>query len=138
MKRAALLAVLLQVAAGEMVLAEDSIWTSGPVRSIRLRKISSDCPIVFMGVEGGESVSFPNRIDLHDSATFAAGGSEFVLKDLKGIPTNRLCASETGARWSCGNAARVFVGNFFRGRTVICKVEREPGKILLSQCRTRA
>lgn len=135
MKRAALLAMLLQVAAAEAAFTGDAIWTSKPVPVDPAKQNFERLPDRVMGVVGGETVSFPLKIDMHDSASFSANGGEFVLKDLKGIAGNRLCTSETGARWSCGAEARVFVGNLFRGRTLICKVERQPGKNLLSQCR---
>lgn len=135
MIRAVSLSVLLQVVAATAVFAGDSIWTSKPVRVDPSKQNFERMPDRVMGVEGGETVSFPVKIDMHDSASFSANGGEFVLKDLKGIAANRVCTSETGARWSRGAEARLFVGNLFRGRTMICKVERQPGKILLSQCR---
>ncbi len=135
MKRTAVLALILQSVFVTAGLGEDSIWTSKPVRVDPARQNFERLPEKVMGVEGGEPVSFPIKIEMHDSASFSANGAEFILKDLKGLAANRLCRSETGMRWSCGSEARAFVGNLFRGRTLICKVERQPGKVLLSRCR---
>lgn len=117
-------------------LAQDTIWTNKPVRVDPSQQDFQRLPNLVLGLEGGESISFPTRIDMRDSARFAAAGVEYALAGLKGIAPGRLCTSETGARWPCGTQASVFVSNLFRGRTLVCKVERSVTLVMLSGCRT--
>lgn len=136
MSRQILLILALQLVASGAPAAEDAIWTSKPVRVDPSKQSFERLPSLTMGLEGGENVSFPLRIDMHDSASFSANGVEYQLKDLKAVAANRLCSSETGARWPCGAQASIFVSNLFRGKTLVCKVDRTADHVMLSGCRT--
>lgn len=136
MSRPIFLMLVLQLVASSAVAAEDQIWTSKPVRVDPSKQTFERLPSLMMGLEGGENIRFPLRIDMHDSASFSANGVEYQLKDLKAVAANRLCSSETGARWPCGAQASIFVSNLFRGKTLVCKVEPTPDRVLLSGCRT--
>lgn len=128
--------VMLQLTTHGAALAEESIWTNRPVRIDRATQNFERLPNLVLGLEGGESISFPARVDMHDSASFSAGGVEYVLADLKPVAADRVCRTGHGVRWSCGAQASVFVGNLFRGRTLVCKVGRERDRVALSGCRT--
>lgn len=136
MSRPIFLILVLQFVASCAIAAEDPIWTSKPVRVDPSKQDFQRLPSLMLGLEGAESISFPIRIDMHDSASFSANGVEYQLKDLKGVAANRLCSSETGARWPCGAQASIFVSNLFRGKTLVCKVEQTPARVMLSGCRT--
>lgn len=115
--------------------AEDPVWTSKPVRVEPSRRNFERLPTLMLGVEGGESISFPLRIDMHDSTSFTANGVNYQIKDLIPVAANRLCQTQAGARWSCGKQASIFVGNLFRGKVLVCKVEPRPDHMALSGCR---
>ena len=127
--------VFLRLASGS-VAAEDTIWTSKPVRVDPAKQNFERLPRLVLGLEGGESITFPFRLDMNDSASFTADGVTYRLKDLKAIAPDRLCQTDTGARWPCGKQSAIFVANMFRGKTFVCKVERSAQRIELSGCRT--
>ncbi|MET3614932.1 endonuclease YncB(thermonuclease family) [Rhizobium aquaticum] len=116
-------------------LAQDAVWTSKPVRVEPSRQNFERLPTLMLGVEGGVSISFPLRIDMQDSTSFAANGVNYQIKDLIPVASSRLCQTQAGVRWSCGKQASIFVGNLFRGKTLACKVERKADHIALSGCR---
>lgn len=115
--------------------AEDSIWTTKPVRVDPARQNYERLSDRVMGLDGGERVSLPVRIEMHDSTSFSANAVEYVLADLQPIAANRLCQAESGARWPCGLQARIFASNLLRSRSLTCKVQRSPDKVALSGCR---
>lgn len=115
--------------------AEDSIWTTKPVRVDPSRQNYERLSDRVMGVDGGETVSFPVRIEMHDSTSFSANAVEYVLADLQPIAANRLCTAANGSRWPCGLQARIFASNLLRNRSLTCKVQRSPDKVALSGCR---
>lgn len=136
MPRPMLLIVFLQLAVSSATASEDRIWTTRPVHVDPLKQNFERLPSLSMGLEGGQSVSFPSRIDMRDSASFVANGVEYQLRELKGVAANRLCRSETGGRWPCGVQASIYVSNLFRGKTLVCKVEPMGDRVMLSGCRT--
>lgn len=136
MTRPVILLAILQLAFSELAVAEDAIWTNRPVRVDPTKQNFERLPSLVLGLEGAETISFPLRIDMHDSASFSANGTEFRLKGLRAVAADRLCRSQTGARWPCGAQASIFVSNLFRGRTLVCRVEPKPDHVQLSGCRT--
>lgn len=116
--------------------AEESIWTNKPVRVDPAKQNFERLPSLMLGLEGAETVVFPMNIQMRDSVSFSAEDVNYVLKDLRGIALGRICQSASGPRWACGAQAAVFVGNLFRGRSLLCKTERRPGVVALSGCRT--
>jgi endonuclease YncB( thermonuclease family) len=136
MSRPIFVIVVLLLAISTVSIADDGTWTSKPVRVDPTKQNYERLPGLTMGLEGADSISFPLRIEMHDSASFAANGIEYRLKELKAVAADRLCRSETGARWPCGAQASIFVSNLFRGKTLICKVEPTPSYVVLSGCRT--
>lgn len=137
MKRMPWLAAILHLTLAGSAFADDApIWTDRPVRIDRSKQDYERLPTLTLGLEGGTNVSFPVRLDMHDSGSFSANGVEYVLRDIKPIADDRICKTQAGARWPCGRQASVFVSNLFRARTVICKVEQLSDKVALSGCRT--
>jgi endonuclease YncB( thermonuclease family) len=136
MRRAIVCVAVLLCLASWAAAADDAIWTSKPVRVDPAKQNFERLPRLVLGLEGGESITFPSRLDMNDSASFTAGGVTYRIKDIKAIAPNRLCQSDTGARWPCGKQSAIFAANLFRGKTFVCKVERLAQWIELSGCRT--
>lgn len=126
----------LLACAGGTRCETDIPWTDRPVRVDRSAQDYERLPRLTLGLEGGQIIRFPFRLDMHDSASFAADGKEYVLTDLMPVARDRLCTTLQGMRWPCGRNAAIYVNNLFRGRSVTCKSEQLQGRIGLSQCRT--
>jgi len=89
---------------------------SGPVRVFRKR----ESPVLFS--QEGE-VRF-QKAYVHQDGSILADGHSLDLYGAMLIRRNRICASEEGARWTCGQRAYMALRALLAGRPITCSFKQ--------------
>ncbi len=97
--------------------AEDSIWTTKPVRVDPARQNYERLSDRVMGLDGGERVSLPVRIEMHDSTSFQQTLSSMFLRICNRLQPND-CARLKTARGGRADFRRAFSRAIFSAAAV--------------------
>lgn len=72
-------------------------------------------------------LAIPSTVQISPAGEMQVGGMRYRLAGLDTIPSDRICTATTGARWTCGRRANLFIAAQVRGRQLKCRVEADGG-----------
>ncbi|WP_312945846.1 hypothetical protein [Agrobacterium sp.] len=110
-------------------LDQRAVWTTEPVK---VQRREPDIPLID---------EFPYKfraqfnMKIHDSASFSTDEGIFLLENVVGIPSRKICIDKSGQRNACGAKASVVLRNILARKFVECRRTSIALRTWLVDCR---